>query len=236
MGYDYNNIEGGYYDKVYRRGSGIQSKWQRLKFDRMKAEMGRYAHHLDIGCGPGTFIGSLDEAGKSVGVDVSARQIEYAEETYGTPEKIFQVIEPGARLPFDDGFFCVVTIIELIEHMTWEDALGLLKEAARALEPGGRLLLSTPNYDAFWPALEFILNRVSTVSYEEQHITKYNRESLKKILTEGGFTVKNVGAYLFAAPFLALLGWGAADAADRIEPRAVTERLGHLLLATAVKA
>jgi hypothetical protein len=103
------------------------------------------------------------------------------------------------------------------------------------LGPGGRLLLSTPNYDAFWPALEFILNRVSRVSYEEQHITKFNGESLKKILREAGFAVESIGAYLFAAPFMAAFGWGAADAVQRIEPRAVTERLGHLLLAKAVK-
>ena len=35
--------------------------------------------HLDIGCGPGTFLGILNK--KSIGIDISQNQIKYAKKT-----------------------------------------------------------------------------------------------------------------------------------------------------------
>ena len=74
----YDSIEWGYYDRVFRRCAGIQSKWHHLKFARIRSEMSNYDTHLDIGCGPGTFIGTLKSSALSVGVDIAENQIAYA--------------------------------------------------------------------------------------------------------------------------------------------------------------
>ena len=56
--YDYDAIDVGYYDAVFHRNQGMQSKWHQLKFDRIRRELGQPQKHLDIACGPGTFIGT----------------------------------------------------------------------------------------------------------------------------------------------------------------------------------
>jgi SAM-dependent methyltransferase len=48
-----------------------------------------------------------------------------------------------ATLPFRDGAFDVVLSMEGIEH--FEHQAGFVRECARVLAPGGRLLLTTPN-------------------------------------------------------------------------------------------
>ena len=42
-----------------------------------------------------------------------------------------------------------------------------LKEAHRVLAPGGKILLTTPNYGSLWPLLEKIVNARAEVTYEE---------------------------------------------------------------------
>lgn len=46
-------------------------------------------------------------------------------------------------LPFDDGFLDQVTCLAVIEHV--DDPLPILRECRRCLEPGGRLILTTPS-------------------------------------------------------------------------------------------
>ena len=61
-------------------------------------------------------------------------------------------------------------MIELIEHLPPADARRLLAEARGMLSPQGRLVVTTPNYRSLWPLIEWGLNRVSRVSYEQQRI------------------------------------------------------------------
>ncbi len=232
--FDYESIPVGYYDEIFHRGRGIQSKWHHLKFARIRHRMRQPEQHLDIGCGPGTFIGTLSGPGISVGVDISQVQLAYAEQHYAGPDRRFVAIEPG-MLPFGDATFDCVTLVELIEHLTPEDTQTTLTEAYRVLRPGGQLLVSTPNYRSLWPAIEGLLNRLGNVDYSDQHINRFNRSRLASVLTECGFQSVSVRAYQLAAPFVAALGWRVADTVARLEPEWLTSRAGLLLLAECSK-
>ena len=59
--FDYETITPGYYDLIFRRGRGAQSKWHHLKFARVAEEIAGCSRHLDIGCGPGDRLSSLPE-------------------------------------------------------------------------------------------------------------------------------------------------------------------------------
>lgn len=233
--FDYESIPVGYYDEVFHRGSGVQSKWHRLKFARIRERMQQPGRHLDIGCGPGTFIGTLPDAGDSVGVDISQVQLRYAQREYAAPNRRFVVIAPGS-LPFADASFDCVTLVELIEHLTPAAAQATLEEAYRVLRPGGRVLVSTPNYRGLWPVIEGLLNRFGKVDYSDQHINKFNRKKLLKLMQQCGFRQIRVGAYQFAAPFMAALSWRLADTVASLEPDWLTSRVGLLLLAEGGKA
>ena len=228
----YDALEPGYYDKVFHRRAGIQSKWQHLKFARVRSELGSYRRHLDVACGPGTFVGGLPELGTSVGVDIAAPQIAYAVRHYGSETHRFLTIHPG-RLPYEDGTFDVVTIIELIEHLSDAEALELLQEASRVTAPGGRLILTTPNYASVWPLMERLVDRLGDVSYAEQHVTHFNRARLRRLLRRAGLQRISVEAFQGLAAFFAPLGWRVADIVEALEPELFKRAYGLLLLAKA---
>ena len=187
--------------------------------------------HLDIGCGPGTFIGTLPgEACDSTGIDIAAAQIAYAEAHHGGPKRRFQVVAPGP-LPFEDNAFDVVSMIELIEHLPHERNIELLGEALRVTRPGGLILISTPNYGSCWPWVEKLVARFGGMDYGAQHITQYRRHSLGDLMAAAGATDVTVEGYMLMAPFSAALSWRLADLVERLEPAALVNRCGLLLFA-----
>jgi SAM-dependent methyltransferase len=77
-----------------------------------------------------------------------------------------------AMLPFRDASFDALVCMEGIEH--FEDQTGFLRECARVLKPGGRLILTTPNIlhlasriSGFWTGQRLMrqgfVNEVSTM-------------------------------------------------------------------------
>jgi SAM-dependent methyltransferase len=228
--FEYDNIPEGYYDRVFRRRSGVQAKWHDLKFRQFKERLRPGDTLLDVGCGPGTFIGLIPQTVSAVGVDIAESQIDYPRRLYGTSSHQFSLVAPG-ELPLEANSFDVVTVIELIKHIAFDAAVSLLKDARRLLCADGRLLISTPNYRSLWPVLELLVNRLSEVSYDEQHITHYNVTLLRRLLHTAGFEPIQLCAYQFSAPFFASLSWSLADRVQRLEPPLFTRNLGFLLFA-----
>lgn len=234
--FDYNSISPGYYDEVFRKAKGPQSKWHHHKFAFVRSRLGEYQKHLDIGCGPGTFIGTLISGGRSVGVDLSGPQIVYAGDRYGGAGREFKQLNAGEPFQFADETFDKVTLIELIEHIERPQTLGLLKETRRLLKKGGRAIITTPNYASAWPLVEAVLNKVSPVSYEEQHIAKYTKPLLKELLKEAGFADIFVGSFLWSAPFWAAVSWRLSDRINALEKGMFRSHGGFLLIGEAVKS
>ena len=56
-----NSISEGYYDLIFKKKRGIQSAWHHIKFKYIKNKIRKSKLHLDIGCGPGTFLGLLNK-------------------------------------------------------------------------------------------------------------------------------------------------------------------------------
>ncbi len=214
--FDYGQIAPGYYDDVYRRRRGVQSKWHHLKFEAVRREAGALAPLLDVGCGPGTFLGSIEDGRECLGLDVAAEQVEFARRVHGTAARRFEVMTDG-RLPVPDGTFAVATMIEVVEHLA--DPVAALREAARALRPGGRLVVTTPNYASHWPLLEWLVGKLSPVDYEHQHVTRLKARSLRECLEAAGLCGVKVTPFLRAAPFAAALSWRMSDRVARFEER-----------------
>ena len=69
--YDYDRIPVGYYDAVFERHRGVQSKWHHHKFERFLAAVHPGERLCDVGSGPGTFIGLLPDTDQATGVDLA---------------------------------------------------------------------------------------------------------------------------------------------------------------------
>lgn len=176
--FNYSNIPLGYYDDIASRRRGVRSFWHHLKFKRV-IDIFEYDQKtiLDIGCFAGTFLGllSTNNFNKLIGVDILKEQINYANQKYGNEIRKFHLLEDfNNNELFREVKFDVITIIEVIEHLTEQQLAEMITYAYSKLKPNGSLIITTPNYTSAWPLLELILNKVSDVKYEDQHITRFN--------------------------------------------------------------
>jgi ubiquinone/menaquinone biosynthesis C-methylase UbiE len=103
---------------------------------------------LDIGSAWGYNVMALGLLGaQPVGMDLVVDQFSAGKRIAGENGLDFRVLgADAAYLPFADSVFRAIAMVETIEHVFEKDRETVLGECYRVLEPGGRLVLSTPNY------------------------------------------------------------------------------------------
>jgi 2-polyprenyl-3-methyl-5-hydroxy-6-metoxy-1,4-benzoquinol methylase len=244
--FDYTGIPLGYYDDLVQRGNPVRRLWHLSKFERVLDYLPALPHQaiLDVGCFAGTFLALIPEARfeRQVGVDILADQIEFASSRYKTSFRSFKHVRSMDELGRLGGKFDCVTLIEVIEHLTHDEVRSVLEHIADVLRPGGRLVLTTPNYASAWPVLEILINKLSDVSYEEQHITRFNYFNIERKLASiwpdfaSRFTVDLKTTSHFITPFLAGLSYEAAHRLSRVVPHKKWRHpFGNLILMALVR-
>jgi SAM-dependent methyltransferase len=103
-------------------------------------------HVLDLGCGAGNSVDAFrghDPSVDWVGVDIAdsqeARARRRSDATFVTYD--------GSRVPFPEGTFDLVYSSQVLEHVP--DPQAHLREIARVLRPGGRLIGSTSQLEPY---------------------------------------------------------------------------------------
>ncbi|GEM_PF-7085281 len=104
---------------------------------------------LDAGCGRGNLLVSSDEVGELVGIDIDAGAV-------AANRAISRgvVIDLQTNLLEESGFDGLLSF-DVLEHIQRPDAF--LRNAVRALKPGGFLFLITPNRSSFFGLLSRIM-------------------------------------------------------------------------------
>lgn len=105
----------------------------------------------DIGCGRGMFLAELKTAGyEAVGVDASDESVEVCR------ARGLKIVRADA-LEYLEGQHDQlggIFLSHVIEHLTPDQAVEFLGLANRALRPGGRLVIVTPNAADLWTMTE----------------------------------------------------------------------------------
>lgn len=175
------------YDAGYFRRWGFRdgddaelSRLKRINYARLLKLLPGIRSVLDIGCG---LAYSVDEA-LSRGLDA-----------HGTEVNPFTLEWAGRRLPGrvhrdpPPRTFDAVTMIDVIEHV--ESAAGLLAQARRALAPGGRLLLTTPDLSS----LSHAVLGARWPHFNREHLLYFDRATVRQSLRAAGFRVLEVRSW-----------------------------------------
>ncbi|MEO5819347.1 MAG: class I SAM-dependent methyltransferase [Vicinamibacteraceae bacterium] len=214
-------ISGDYQYKALHHGPRLQRFWHRNKIGVLRDLVGTDPVNVvvEVGCGSGNLLleGHLP-ARTVVGVDASLPALRFCASRRGGSRFHFSRAA-GERLPFRDASVDLVILVEVIEHLP-EPAL-TLRQIARVLRPGGRLVMTTPNYDwpSPWPLLEWLADKSGLVAQmrDAQHVTRFGPTSLAALLERESFEVLRIGTMYGGSAAIALASDRWADAAVRRE-------------------
>jgi 2-polyprenyl-3-methyl-5-hydroxy-6-metoxy-1,4-benzoquinol methylase len=209
------NGRSGYRARLYEQyGEAMQSAPER--FDEAAARRWGHAYDwylrgwlpaskqariVDLACGYGRLLHFFRERGwrNITGVDISPDQVRRAREVVADVHEanVLDFLE-GHRGEFD-----FITALDLIEHLTKDEALRFLAGCRAALKPGGRLVLQTPNADSpFGMAIRY---------GDFTHEICFNPNVLSRLLGLYGFAAveaREVGPVPWGYSLTSTLRWG----------------------------
>ena len=246
MSFDYHSVDGDYQYRALHSGHPMQRFWHGGKLTMIdqlvRPYLGVGSRLLEIGCGAGNLLLQATVPGSyPLALDLSMQALTFVrsrlqEAAFGAeaPSGFACTQAIGEALPFPVGSFDCVLLSEVIEHL--ETPQVSIAEAVRVLKPGGRLLVTTPNYRSFWPLMEWAVDRLNMAPKMagEQHVSRFHPASLRRMLVETGLNVEYSGSIYNLSPFLSLIS--LAQAKRQLE-RELNRRsaLGMILVAVAVK-
>ncbi|HXF86533.1 MAG TPA: class I SAM-dependent methyltransferase [Anaerolineales bacterium] len=109
----------------------------------------RGARLLEVGSGMGHLVGQLEDAFETYGIDINHWAVKKSKEVVNTSRLH---TASAQELPFTNHSFNVVIIKHIVEHLP--DPQKAIQEIARVTEPGGTLILATPNLDSLLKPLK----------------------------------------------------------------------------------
>ena len=177
-----------YDDRAFDSIIPLQRYWQRKRYREITGFSDPSKLTLDIGCGSSRIARSMP---RLVGLDLNVKPLRYLRR-----QGVLAVSGDLTQLPFRDGEFPQVICSEVIEHLPAERMD--FDELARVIEPGGTLVIGTPNYAKWmWRLLEKIYNIVLPQAHGTGHVSQYTHVTLKQKLAAVGIDVVARGGVFF---------------------------------------
>lgn len=140
---------------------------------------------LDVGCGRGEFLVAAREAGVNArGVDTNERSVADLRQrgldaTLGAVPECFAAIENAS--------LGSVVAMHVVEHLPVDALVALFLESSRVLEPGGLLMIETPN-------AESMAMSASDFWRDPTHIAPRHVAALTVLAREHAFAIEEVRA------------------------------------------
>jgi len=140
---------------------------------------------LDVGCAFGYFLRFFDNNGfETYGIDVSTYALQQSKKITKAKTLLCDI---QAKLPFQDDFFDVITMFDVIEHL--ERPLDALKNVYRILRNYGVFFLSSPNANSFG---RIVMREKWAGVTDKTHLFLLTPYSISLILKREGFHLLEV--------------------------------------------
>lgn len=137
---------------------------------------------LDVGCGNGAVLRIARRLGiEARGVDTSIAAVDVCR-----ADGLDAEVADFSRGAFDGRGFGLVTFWDVLEHLI--DPPAFLRAAARALRPGGWLLVKVPHHRRLSLSVAAALPRISgALISTPSHLQYFCKDSLSLVLSDAGF-------------------------------------------------
>src|SRR5262245_44827544 len=173
-------------------------------FRRLSAGLPDGYRVLEVGCGSGNVLEVLQEVcarGRLTGSELYEEGLAFAAERVRCRLVTADVYD----MPFGPEFD-LVGLFDVLEHLP--DDRRALRCLARALRPGGRLVLTVPAHASLW----------SHVDVASGHYRRYSPAALRAALEQAGFRVESLTQFM--APLFPLMWLGRRVSAlvNRLRP------------------
>jgi 2-polyprenyl-3-methyl-5-hydroxy-6-metoxy-1,4-benzoquinol methylase len=150
---------------------------------------------LDIGCGIGVCCDIAAQKGyRVVGIDSSEKNIVYAKANKRGDYQVGTLDSLQTTDRFD-----VVIAQQIIEHI--RDTKDFLGRISNLLNPGGMLLVETPNVVS-WNPNSYWRKRIGGMFYGLEHRIVFSPKSLRTVLEQNGFRVSLSKTKTFSPTYL----------------------------------
>jgi 2-polyprenyl-3-methyl-5-hydroxy-6-metoxy-1,4-benzoquinol methylase len=164
----------------YKLGYG---RFSRFAFNNSFKQVSKYfdtsGNVLDVGCAYGFMLQRVPDSFNKFGMDISDHAIEEAKKR--VPTATFKVWNAEDELPFDEDFFDMILLNEVLEHLESPDAA--LENIWRVLKKDGILYITTPN-------LNIVRKKIlSYADKKEHHVSLFPRSDLIELLNSQGFKI-----------------------------------------------
>jgi ubiquinone/menaquinone biosynthesis C-methylase UbiE len=156
---------------------------------------------LDVGCGTGEFERLVHEQYPHVvlvGLDVAPAMLAVAREKLQGATGVTFLLGQVESLPFAPENFDAVVSCSMLHHVRSAD--GLLRECARVLRPGGRLVLVDWCRDAWYCRLAHYWLRLVKRSY----VAMYRSAELAALAAPLGLAVEDISRF-FVPPYFGMM-------------------------------
>jgi 2-polyprenyl-3-methyl-5-hydroxy-6-metoxy-1,4-benzoquinol methylase len=139
---------------------------------------------LDCGCAAGYLLEEAQEQGfVAYGIDINPAGLEIARQKF-QPSQICQGRLEESQFP--DSFFYAIFLNDFLEHV--RNPIAVLELTYRMLEPGGFLVITTPDVNSFsrkitgahWP------------HYKSEHLFYFYRRAVRICLSRANFLLTSV--------------------------------------------
>ena len=172
---------------------------------------------LDIGSGGGWLFEEFTgrPSPRIVAMDLGMQNLRILRERHG--RDVMAVVADAAHLPFRPGAFSAIIASEVLEHLN--DPATAVREAARALAPGGRCVISTPYREKLQYYLCIHCNRPTPAN---AHLHSFDEHMLREYFVRAG--LRNIRhlrfqnkllQYLRLSHLLGFLPWNLWRGIDR---------------------